>query len=751
MPKAKSICVDSVKGGTNVQSSVISLSKEDLLLKIIKFYTQQLQFSEEAKTFLEKRELTIKEVVSQFQMGYSTGELNSFLREDELILGLAKELGVLDSKGCEYFENHLVIPIYDDEKKVVDLEGLNLETGQKKRLINKSSKKHIFDSIVTEIKTTRDDLEKIVKEKYDLKHIEKKSGKLGITVKVSDPKQPRFILDTINLFSEKQRRGLCEQVANMFGQCEADVESALFCLMELIETGKMNVSSDLSEVVITEKEKRDAMIFLSAENLFENLLIDLDQLGYIGEEVNKQLGYLAMTSRKTQNPLSLIIMSTSAAGKSTLQKTMFDCCPPEERKHFTRLTPQSLYYLGDESIKHKFLSIEEEEGSNEAGYALKILLSAKSINISTTGQDPNTGARQTNELKTEGPVSVIVSTTKSDVEPELASRALIVTIDESKEQTLKIMGAQRISRTLEGRLKNKKQEEIKKKHHTIQRLLRTDLTIVNNLSESIIFPDDRLKYRRGHEQYLNLIDAVAFFRQYQKEIKNEPEFGSYYFNHRWYDPASMRFLSKDPAPIDPNDPRTINRYTFVFNNPNRYVDPDGKYPMAIPGISFSSDSFSAIIGDNWDPTSKIFSVNGNLARTDTLSVLGYNFSTKLDFRNFGFDLSGHVLKGNYDLFSAGTRNLGFESSSSFSLVEGKLGWGSSNFQKPGISALGTLFKAGGTGALSLSGERLGFDGDFGIGLGFSLETLGDGFKFSNYQGIGSGLGLSWDQSTLQSN
>ena len=54
---------------------------------------------------------------------------------------------------------------------------------------------------------------------------------------------------------------------------------------------------------------------------------------------------------------------------------------------------------------------------------------------------------------------------------------------------------------------------------------------------------------------------------YRFEQENE----LYYFNHRWYDPISMRFLSKDPASIDVNDPRTINRYTFVYNNPLRFV------------------------------------------------------------------------------------------------------------------------------------------------------------------------------------
>jgi RHS repeat-associated protein len=63
------------------------------------------------------------------------------------------------------------------------------------------------------------------------------------------------------------------------------------------------------------------------------------------------------------------------------------------------------------------------------------------------------------------------------------------------------------------------------------------------------------------------------------DLKN----GLYYFNHRWYDPSSMRFLSKDPAPIDVNDPRTINRYTFVYNNPLRYVDPDGR--LGLPNFA----------------------------------------------------------------------------------------------------------------------------------------------------------------------
>ena len=52
-----------------------------------------------------------------------------------------------------------------------------------------------------------------------------------------------------------------------------------------------------------------------------------------------------------------------------------------------------------------------------------------------------------------------------------------------------------------------------------------------------------------------------------------------YFHHRYYDPETKRFISEDPAPIDITDPRTINRFTFVNNNPLRFLDPDGRISL----------------------------------------------------------------------------------------------------------------------------------------------------------------------------
>lgn len=62
----------------------------------------------------------------------------------------------------------------------------------------------------------------------------------------------------------------------------------------------------------------------------------------------------------------------------------------------------------------------------------------------------------------------------------------------------------------------------------------------------------------------------------------DEEIGLSYFGGRWYDPATGRFTGIDPMPVDPNDYRTFNRYAYGFNNPYKYVDPDGNLPILIP-------------------------------------------------------------------------------------------------------------------------------------------------------------------------
>ena len=51
--------------------------------------------------------------------------------------------------------------------------------------------------------------------------------------------------------------------------------------------------------------------------------------------------------------------------------------------------------------------------------------------------------------------------------------------------------------------------------------------------------------------------------------------GLYFYNARYYDPVLGRFIPADPLVPGAPNPQAFNRYSYVLNNPLKYVDPTG--------------------------------------------------------------------------------------------------------------------------------------------------------------------------------
>jgi hypothetical protein len=231
------------------------------------------------------------------------------------------------------------------------------------------------------------------------------------------------------------------------------------------------------------------------------------------------MGYIAATSRKLDEPLSVLIQSRSAAGKSTLQDAIIMLVPTEDYIKYTRLTGQALFYKEEDSLIHKLLAIEEEHGARDASYSIRNIQSSKYLSIAATGKDPVTGKLKTEEYRVKGPVALMITTTEVELDYETSNRFITLTIDESKEMTERILQKQREQETLEGLIKKAETERIIKRHHNAQRLLRP-LQVINPYAEQLTFPSESLRARRDHKKYLGLIKAIAFLHQYQREIKS---------------------------------------------------------------------------------------------------------------------------------------------------------------------------------------------------------------------------------------
>jgi len=352
-------------------------------------------------------------------------------------------------------------------------------------------------------------------------------AQMKLVVRVSRGEQ--VFLDQVDLVSARQRAQFVKQAATDIGVKEEIVKNDLASIYRELEI--------LQEKLITEtlapKDKRPrlneedtaaALELLRAPDLLERVHADYERCGVVGERTNKLVAYLAAVSRLLDEPLAIIIQSSSAAGKTKLMDAVLDFVPEEERIRYSAMTGQSLFYFEGQELKHKILAVSEEEGAERASYALKLLQSEGQLTIASTGKDPQSGRLVTNEYHVEGPVMIFLTSTSPEIDEELLNRCIVLTVDEDREQTRAIHRLQREAETLEGLIAREDRQAILRVHRNAQRLLRP-IRVINPFARALTFADGRTRTRRDHTKYLTLIRTIALLHQHQRPRKTHEHRG----------------------------------------------------------------------------------------------------------------------------------------------------------------------------------------------------------------------------------
>ena len=298
-----------------------------------------------------------------------------------------------------------------------------------------------------------------------------------------------------------------------------DLGKLLLKLEEIQQDKQIQANEKDQPVPLSAQEQKAALELLQDGDLIDIIRQDFNKMGIVGEESNTLVGYLACVSRKLDRPLAVMIQSSSAAGKSSLMEAILALMPEEERTQYSAMTGQSLFYLGENSLKHKILAISEEEGASNASYALKLLQSEGEVTIASTGKDNDGGQLVTQEYTVKGPTMLFMTTTAINIDEELLNRCLVLSVNESREQTQAIHQIQRSRRTLKGLQNKLEQDAIKALHRNAQSLLKP-LKIINPYADQLTFLSDKTRTRRDHEKYLTLIDCIALLHQYQRPVKS---------------------------------------------------------------------------------------------------------------------------------------------------------------------------------------------------------------------------------------
>jgi len=331
-------------------------------------------------------------------------------------------------------------------------------------------------------------------------------------------------VDALDLYAARARRGFASACAERLSLEADQIEGDLLALVEALENLQQQEKSKTTThpviAPMSEAQREAALAWLKREKLLDHIAADLERLGYVGEPRNKKLSYLIATSRLLPKPLSGIFRAQSGCGKSFLMESVAELMPPEEVHYFSRLTPQALYYLEADALKHKLLIVDERDGSEESEYPIRTLQTRRVLKLAVPLKDPNSGKIKTTVLEIHGPIAYMESTTDAHINPENANRCFELYLDESEAQTQAVFAAQRRSRTLDGWRNERSKAQLMEQHHHAQRLLRP-LKVIIPYVDHIEFPAAWLRGRRDNDRFLSLIEGIAFLHQHQRQIGTE--------------------------------------------------------------------------------------------------------------------------------------------------------------------------------------------------------------------------------------
>jgi len=187
--------------------------------------------------------------------------------------------------------------------------------------------------------------------------------------------------------------------------------------------------------------RAEARALLDAQTSYSAVVEDIAALGVAGEKELAATVYLLGTSRLLASPLAAIVQGQQPRASLRCEHAA-KLFPPEAIITATQLTPQALFYMQPGGLVHRFVvtgerSRLENDDTAEATRALREMLSegrlSKMLPIKKDGRP------ETVLVEQDGPIAYIETTTLTKVFNEDANRCILLTSDETPEQTRRIL------------------------------------------------------------------------------------------------------------------------------------------------------------------------------------------------------------------------------------------------------------------------------------------------------------------------
>ena len=551
------------------------LSREQFLTNMFQYFKNAISNSKPAKDYLQSRNLDNKKI----EIGYNAGQFHHGTRKEETLINQCLEYGLLIDKGNKGRTGELAYNVFGKWGIVFALKNRNNEvTGLYFRsTLNEKESKHFYlknrtgiypnypklttkkliltesiidaasllqiDEVVNNYSVLacygtnglNEEIQNAIKELKTLEEIifcfdNDEAGKEAVNkygamfmseyknIKITALKLPnKDINETLQLHEPEIVTELLEQRKSFLFLSEEPIGTILK------EEQKLQITEEKKSTKSTEEKtvkpnNTNAIEFLKAKDLLKRLNELIGKSGIVGEENSRLLLFLIIISYMNKSPIHGIVQGSSGSGKTHIIGSIADLMPGEDVLRFTRITESSLYNWGEFDLFRKIIIIEDLDGlKEEALYALRELISNQFLSSSVSMKDKK-GNNKSTRKEVKGQFSSLSATTKGETYEDNMSRSFLIAVDESKEQTQRIITHQ--NKRNAGEIDPKEKQIAVNFIQQIVRSLKY-YEVINPYATKLQLPEKVHKIRRLNEMYQAVIKQVTFINQYQREVTKD--------------------------------------------------------------------------------------------------------------------------------------------------------------------------------------------------------------------------------------
>ena len=351
--------------------------------------------------------------------------------------------------------------------------------------------------------------------------IRKDLDSLKVSLQIQHHESKFWSRTKLDLYEDKQTEKFARQTADKLSLRGDLVERDIDYFTNLIDDYRLENQSTPTEIKqdkiqLTVGETKELKTFGKSKELLKKVNNLIGKPGVVGEESNRLFLFTVAVSHLMKKPLNVVVQGSSGSGKSYIIKKVSDLVPQEKVKRYTRLSEKSFYNFGEYDLCNRLIIIEDYDGMNEeVEYAFREIQSNGSLISAISAKENDNADIQTKDKIVRGPIASMVATTKGEIYHDNSTRVFFISVDETKEQTQKIIDYK--NKKANGEIKQEDEDNAKE---YLQKFVSTlkPYRVKNPYLKQINLPVPHDQLRRLHELLEAFSAQITLIHQHQRSV-----------------------------------------------------------------------------------------------------------------------------------------------------------------------------------------------------------------------------------------